>query len=249
VAFSSHAAVDKKFKKVSVMYLEVAQVKTAAIDYGVNLLKKLGVEVNEVGFDLTTQDYATVAQKAAEGNPDAIFVGAADFACPKVIQALADLQSTASVYMVGSCADQKWLKDFAIDAIKGLIFNIESRLDQGASNSADTELYNAAMTKYEPETSAMGAATVSFRGTMNLWAILNKVGPTATAADVIAKFRETSNEPSFDGHPYTCDGKQIPALPGICAPQQVLIQLEALGKFTEASDGWIDVPKIVADNL
>lgn len=249
VAFSSHAAIDKKFKKVSVMYLDVAQVKAAAVDYGVNLLKKLGVDVTEVAFDLTTQDYATVAQKAAEGNPDAIFVGAADFACPKVIQALADLKSAATVYMVGACADKKWLKDFPIEAIKGLIFNIENRLDQNASNSADTEVYNAAMTKYQPETSAMGAATVSFKGTMNLWAILNRVGPTGTSTDVIAEFRTTKDEPSFDGHPYTCDGKQIPALPGLCAPQQVLIQLESLGKFSEASNGWIEVPKIVADNL
>lgn len=246
VAFAQHAATTLKAKKVSMMYLNVAQVKGPAVTYGIGLLRKLGVEVNEVSFDLTTQDYAAVAQKAAEGSPDAIVVGAADFACPKVMQALVDLHVTSTIYMVGSCADRKWLDQVGIDKAVGIIFNIENRLDQTVSNSADTEVYSAAMAKYQPGTSAMGAATVSFRGAMNLWAVLNDVGPTATSRQVIAKFAQAKDRPSFDGHPYTCDGKQVPALPGLCAPQEVLIKLDAGGTFTEASNGWIDVPAIAA---
>ena len=31
------------------------------------------------------------------------------------------------------------------------------------------------------------------------------------------------NRPSFWGHPYTCDGAQVPGLPALCAPQQTLM--------------------------
>ena len=247
VAMAEDMTTNLKAKKVSVMYLNIPQVKNAAVDYGAALLKKRGVAVTEVGFDLTTQDFAAVAQKAAEGNPDAIVAGAADSACPKVLQALSDLQSKAKVYMVGSCADKKWLDQIGVDKAAGTVFNIENRFDQ-TEPLADTEIYTEALARYQPATSPRGAATVSFRGTMNLWAVLNKIGASATPAQVVAAFKAAKNAPSFDGHAYTCDGKQIPSMPGLCAPQEVLIRLKPDGNFEEASKGWIDVPKIVADN-
>ena len=49
---------------------------------------------------------------------------------------------------------------------------------------------------------------------------------------------------------YTCDGKQIPELPSLCASQEVLVSIAADGQtFSEESDGWIDVPKLVAEYL
>ena len=42
------------------------------------------------------------------------------------------------------------------------------------------------------------------------------------------------------GYPYTCDGQQLPDLPAVCSPQQVLIQ-NVDGDLAQLSDGWIDV--------
>jgi len=247
VAMADHAANQLKAKTVSVMYLNIPQVKDAAVQYGVGLLKKQGVTVNEVGFDLTTQDYAAVAQKAAETNPDAIVAAAADSGCAKVLQAISDLQSKAQIYMVGSCADKKWLDQVGTDKAKGTIFSIENRLDQ-SDGLADTEIFTEALAKYQPATAPVGAATVSFKGAMNLWAVLHRIGPKATPQQIAAAFKAAKKAPSFDGHDYTCDGQQIPGSPGLCAPQEVLIRLKPDGGFEEASKGWIDVPRIVADN-
>lgn len=244
-AFAEHATKELKAKKASVMYVNLDQVRIAAQDYGVALLKRSNVEVTEVPFDLTTQDYAAIAQKAAEGNPDAILVGAADFACPKVIQALSDLQVDTTVYMVGSCADKKWLEQVGYDRAVGTIFNVEGRVDQTASPSADTEIYTEVMEKYEPETSTRGAATVSFRTTMNLWSVINKMSGDITGSTILAALKATKDHPSFDGHPFTCDGKQMPGLTAMCSPQEVLIRLNGPGDFTEVSKGWIDVPAVV----
>jgi branched-chain amino acid transport system substrate-binding protein len=186
-------------------------------------------------------------QKAVETDPDAILVGAADLSCAPIMQALVDLRTTATVYMVGACADIKQLDKVGVDKLAGFRFNVEGRIDQTESTVADIQIYNAAMEKYAPDTTAQSAATVSFRGAMNLWAVLDEIGADATSEQIIEAFRNSRNEPSFDGHPYTCDGEQIPALPSMCASQQVIAELGGSGGFVEVSDGWIDVPTVLAE--
>jgi len=250
VAFADHAANELKAKKVSVLYANTPQISGAAVDYGVALLKELGVEVTEVAFDLTTQDYASIVQRAVESSPDALVVGAADFACPKVMQAIADLGLDTTVYMVGSCADRKWIDQVGADKIAGTIFNIESRVERTGPYDADIDIYRDVITTYGKGVNAKGAATVAFRGAMNLYAVLDELGEQPTSAGVVDTFRAARDRPSFDGFPYTCDGEQIPALPSLCASQEVLVRIAADGEtFSEVSDGWIDVPGIVAEHL
>ena len=61
---------------------------------------------------------------------------------------------------------------------------------------------------------------------------------------LLAAARAATDRPSFDGHPYTCDGKQVPDLPALCAPQQILVVHED-GGLAQLTD-WIDVPAILA---
>ena len=247
VAFADHAAHDLHAKKVAVVYANAAQVSTAAVDYGVKLLRDFGVDVTEIAFDMTTQDYASIVQRASEGSPDAVVVGAADFACPKVMQAMADLGLATTIYLVGSCADRKWIDQVGADKVSGMIFNIESRVERPGPYQADIDIYRSVIEQYGKGVHAKGAATVAFRSAMNLYAVLDELGPDATSSEVIDTFRAARKRASFDGYPYTCDGKQIPALPSLCAPQEVLVRVGPDAEtFTEVSDGWIDVPKIVA---
>lgn len=250
VAFADHAAHDLGADRVAVLYANTPQISGAAVDYGVALLEEFGVEVTEVAFDLTTQDYASIVQRAAESSPDAMLVGAADFACPKVMQAIADLGLDTTVYMVGSCADRKWIDQVGADKVAGTIFNIESRVERSGPYDADIDIYRSVIEQYGKGVNAKGAATVAFRGAMNLYSVLDELGATPTPAGVIDVFRAATDRPSFDGYPYTCDGAQIPKLPSLCASQEVLVRIAADGEtFTEESDGWIDVPKIVNDHL
>lgn len=249
VAFAQHVGEVQGAKKAAVMYVNTPQVSIAAEQYGVKLLEALGVDVTPVPFDLGTQDYAAVVSKAIDSNPEAILVGAADFACPKVMQALVDIGTDATVYMVGSCADRKWLDQVGIDNVVGTVFNVEGRLDAKASTDADTEIYADVIEKYAPDTNARGAATVAFRSTMNLYSVLSEIGAAATPQQIIDTFRAAKDRPSYDGHAYTCDGKQVPGLPSLCAAQGVLGRLDGPDQFSEVSDGWIDVPAIVAKYL
>lgn len=248
-AFAQQAVAVDGSDRVAILYAEFPSIELAALDYGGAVARKLGAEVTEVSFPLISQDFATPVQKAVENDPDAVFVATADLSCAPVMQALVDLQTDATIYMVGACADVKHVDEVGADKIVGFRFNIEGLLDQNASPNADTEIYNIAMETYAPETSARSAATVAFRGAMNLWALLDELGAETTPREIIDGFRSKVDEPSFDGHPYTCDGQQVPDFPSLCAPQQVIAELTGPNEFVQASDGWIDVPAVLANTI
>ena len=244
VAFAQDAVERVGAERIAILFAEYPAIQDAALNYGAAVARALGAEVVEVPFPMVSQDYSAAAQKAAESNPDAIFVGAADLACAPIMQALADLGSTAEVYMVGACADAKQIDKVGVDRVLGYLFNVEGRIDQG-DGLADTEIYTLTMERYAPGTNARSAATVGFRSAMNLWAVLDRLGPDATSAQVTETFRSARDVPSFDGHPYSCGGSLIPALPSMCAPQEVIAELTGPSQFVEASDGWIDVPGVL----
>ncbi|MFV0318236.1 MAG: ABC transporter substrate-binding protein [Microthrixaceae bacterium] len=248
-AFAHQAVTVDGADKVAVLYAEYPSIERAAVDYGVDIAGDLGAEVDQVSYPMVSQDYSTAVQKALEGNPDALLVAAADLACAPVMQAIVDLRSDATVYLVGACADVRQLDKVGIDDVVGFRFNVEGRVNPEDATNADPEIYTLAREKYAPDTSPRSAATVAFRGAMNLWAKMNPLGTDATSQELIDAFNASVDVPSFDGHAYTCDGRQIPALPSLCAPQQVLVEVVGPNEFQEVSDGWVDVPTIVAETI
>ena len=248
VAFAHDAAVNHKVERAAVIFADYGPISDAARTFGIDVLKQHGVEeVAEVSFPMMSTDLLTVAQKAMDSKPQALLVGAADSGCPAIMDALHALNVQVPVYMVGSCADAKAIKKVGLDAAAGTIFAVETRVDQSDNPSVDTEVYAAAVEKYGPAgLNAAGAGTVEFRSMMNLYDALVELGPEATSAQVVEFFQNAVGRPSFDGHDYTCDGKQIAGLQSMCAPQEVLIQIHEDGAFTEVSDGWVDVPSILA---
>lgn len=242
-AFAYDAATRLGAKKVAVAYGDFASIKSAGVDYGIGTLKKLGVtDVADIPFPVTTTDFLPVLTKANEGNPDAIFLGAADTACAPAMKTAHELGITAQIYLVGSCAAPTIAEQIGPAAVEGKIFNIE-----GPNGEVDQEsdLYFDVIAKYgDPQLAAVSAATVSFRGMMNLYTVLVELGPDdISPASIVEHLRAQADHPSFTGHPYTCDGQQLPDLPALCAPQQILVQRQ--GDRLVPVTGWIDVPAVV----
>lgn len=243
-AFASDA-IDRGHDKVAVVYAEFAPVESAA-RYGIDLLNDAGVDVTEVSYPIVATDLLPVVSEAAEGDPDAILMFAADAACVRAMQTMVDLEVEADLYMVGSCAAPAILEE-AGDAAEGTIFSIEGPFIDMDTGVVDGPLYMEAARRYGPDGyEAQGAGTVSFRAVMNLWVAMNEIGAeNLTPEAVVAWFQEQEDQPSFDGHAYTCDGNQVPDLPALCAPQQVLIRYEG-GTMVQHSQGWIDVAEILS---
>ena len=250
-AFIAHAehAHQNGAESIAMMYVDMEAI-SISIDALEQVTDHYEIDFKKVPFDLLAQDLLGFARQAVEDDPDAVIVGAADFACPKVMQALFDLEYDKQVYYTGGCADTKWTEQISEGADIGQIYNIENMAEQQYSVGADTEIYEEAMGRYQPDTPAQGAATVTFKAAMNLWAIMNQIADRDGAdavnnESIIAAFNETRDEPSFDGHPYTCAEDQIPGFPSLCATQQILIQVVEGGGYEQVTKEWIDVPAIL----
>ncbi len=241
VGFAKHAA-DNGAKKVVVVYTDYPPIKVAA-DYGTGALRELGVtDIVEIPFDVLTTDFLPVVTKAASEDADAIFFAAADSGCAPVMKTAHDLGVEAQMYLVGACAAPGIAEEIGEDAVIGSIFNVEGPIEP----NTDTKIYGDAVAKYgDPDLPAASAATVSFRSMMNLWMALDEVGPDVTSETLVEQFRNSVDHPSFTGHPFTCDGEQMPGLLAMCAPHQILVLRTAEG--LEQETDWIDVPAIVAD--
>jgi branched-chain amino acid transport system substrate-binding protein len=186
-------------------------------------------------------DYVTPITAANEGSPDVIIALTAGDGCVPTFKAVQDLEVEAAVMYTGSCAAPAVLASAGDAATEGAYFNVEGPIGTG---DPDGELYSWTIEKYGDGVDAQGAGTVSFRSLMNLYVAMKEIGYENLSRDTILEhFRAARDAPNFMGHPYTCDGDQIPELPAMCAPQQIIAQRKN-GALVQASD-WIDVPALV----
>jgi branched-chain amino acid transport system substrate-binding protein len=243
-AFMSHAA-DAGSGIVALAYGDgVESFEVFARDYGAEVGDSLGLEVLLIPFPLFTTDFEPILTQARDGGAEAVMVLATTTACVPVMQAMADLQYEAQLYLTGACASESTIRE-AGDLVLGVLFNAEGPVD-GADLEAS--IFQDVIDGYAVEP-AGGAGTVAFRGFMNLYALLQDVGFEGAESAVIADAaRSAAARPSFWGHPYTCDGNQVPGLPALCAPQQLLFEVGTDGALRSVT-GWIATDDLFADAL
>ncbi len=243
VAFADYAIHTLKAKNVAIVYSEFGSITDSA-RYGERVLKDSGIQVELVPFPIMSPDISTPLQAAAANKPDAIMVLAADTSCKAAFDALDAQQITATPFFTGACAPPTIIDPLPEAKTNGTIFNVEGPIARD-NPGPDPTLYNAVINQYGKGLNPVGAGTVSFRSFMNLYAVMRHIGADKLSpANLIKALRATVDEPSFMGHPYTCDGKQFKGLPGICSPQQVLARMEH--KQLSQVGGWIDVGAIYA---
>ncbi len=243
VAFADHASRVLKAKNVAVVYSEFGSI-TESATYGEKVLKDRGVKVELVPFPIMATDISGYIQAAAANDPDAIVVLGADTSCKGGFDALDAIGLDGQAYFTGACAAPTITEPLGPAKTDGTIFNVEGPINRTNPNP-DGDFYAAAVNAYGKGLNPIGAGTVSFRSFMNLYAVLRGLGADhITPAAITKALRATTDEPSFMGHPYTCDGKQFEGLPAMCSPQQILARIQA-NKLSQIGD-WIDVGAIYA---
>lgn len=246
-AFAAHAA-GQGASAVTIAYgREVPSFEVAARDYGAVVARHLGLEVELVPFSILEADFAPLAQAAAANGSDGVMVLAATQSCIPVMSAMQQHAPALGLYLTGACAADDTLAA-AGTAADGVIFNAEGPVD---GDDVDASIYLDVVTRYATEP-AGGAGTVAFRGFMNLYALLlatARVGGEVSAARIAALARESVDRPSFWGHPFTCDGMQVPGLAALCAPQQILFRVGATPTGFESVTEWIATDELFAAAL
>lgn len=241
VAFADDAARNGA-TKLAIAYGQFESFEVPATQYGAKVAEDLGLEVALVPFPITTTDFAPVLQGVIDSGADAVAIGAADTACAPIMTGLSDLGYEGRVYLVGACAAEQIISQVPDDVQAGIIFNSEGPTE----STTEGALFQAVVDRYATEP-AGGAGTVSIRSVMNLWRAMTSLSGEVAPAAIAEQLRSGTDNPSYWGHPYTCDGAQVPGFPSMCSPQQTLFRLPDDSGTPEAvSDGWIDVPALVA---
>jgi branched-chain amino acid transport system substrate-binding protein len=211
---------------------------TDAAELGKRALERRGVKVSLVSVAPLNADMVQALNAAAQSDPDGIIVLTADSGCKPTMLTARQLGLKVPMLYTGACAAPK-IVDSVDGAADGAIFNLEAELDP---RNPDNVLYSLISARYGPKYGyeALSAGTVSFRAMINLYAVLREIGADhLTRPAILAKFRTGERHPSFFGHPYTCDGRQLEGYPAMCSPQQSLGRLNG-GTVTPLT-GWIDV--------
>jgi branched-chain amino acid transport system substrate-binding protein len=243
VAFAEHATTELDAARVSIVYGEFGSI-TEAAEYGRTVLERAGVEVQMVPYPVVATDISSPIQAAVSNDPDAIFVLAADTACKAGFDALRTVQTDAQPYFVGACAAPTIIDSVDTSVTDGTIFNVEGPVSVENAD-VDTALYNAVIERYGDGLDPVGAGTVTFRAFMNVYSVLRELGAEGLdGAALIEAFASKVDEPSFMGHPYTCDGAQFEGLPSMCSPQQILTRMQDR-QLSQLGD-WIDVGAVHA---
>ena len=244
VAFADWAANELEAEKVAIVYGEFGSI-TQSAEYARTVLERSGVTTQLVPYPILATDVSSAIQAAATGEPDAIFMLAADAGCAAGYEGMQTLGVTAQRFFTGACVSPTILGSVDPAATEGTIFNVEGPISATDPNE-DAALYQAVIDQYGDGVDAMGAATVTFRAFMNLYSIMRGLGAEGTTpAGITDALSSQVDTPSFMGHPYTCDGQQFDGLPAMCSPQQILGQVED-GELVQLSD-WIDVGAIYGD--
>jgi len=233
-AFMQHAQ-EQGYEKAFIAYGEFESFQVAAEDYGARVGEDLGLEVRLNTFPLFGADYTSVLNDAKSFGAEAVVINAADAACVPVMQGFQDFEFEGTLYLFGSCAAEEII-NAAEGANNSVVFSGEGPPDP---DDVDGMVYDLASNEYNTG-NAQAAGTVAFRGMMNLYAVLAELGgDDITSEGIVESLMNAVDERSFWGHPYTCDGKQVPDLPSLCAPQQTLFTIDDDNELTFISD-WID---------
>jgi branched-chain amino acid transport system substrate-binding protein len=203
------------------------------------VLKKAGVKFTEAAGTADQTDWTPVLSAAAAQNPDAIISVADANQCIGIMKARQSLAIKAPLLMVAACNAPDLLKD-AGPAAEGVYFG--QMHPPVTSKSKDVETFKKMMKKYAPKGTPLTEITQDgFASVMNVWEVLNKA-PAASldsSDDVLAAFKATKNEHNFMGHPYTCDGAQVPNAPSVCNADGRMVQVKK-GVLVDIGKKWFD---------
>lgn len=236
-AFMSHAA-EQGYERAFLAYGEFDSFQVAAEDYAAVVGEDLGLDVRLRAFPVFGADFTSVLNDAKAFDAQAVIISAADSACVPVMESFRELGFDGTLYLVGACAAEEIIDAAAAsdNAQIGVVFSSEGPPDQ---DDVEGNIFDLVTTTYN-NGDAQAAGTVGFRGMMNLYGILDQLGPDGiTSEAIIDALRASVDRESFWGHPYTCDGNQVPGLPALCAPQQTLFNMDVGNEISFLGD-WID---------
>jgi ABC-type branched-subunit amino acid transport system substrate-binding protein len=236
-----YIALNKKDKKVNIIYTDNAAGLAAAGVFGKNILVKLGLNPDDIKLvpeAADAADFTPSVTAAAANHPDAIMVLFAAQGCSRVMQAKQALGITGiDFWYPGSCADQAVIKAGGAGA-QDAYFNSETLLYNDTSDK-DVRTYLTKLKQYGGKNAVVSNFSQSaFQSVMDIYQLFKEIGYSkVTSQSLVTKLKTVRNHTNFMAYPYSCNGKRTP-FPSVCNAHNRIVQYKD-GAYHDVLNGWI----------
>lgn len=226
-------------KKVGVVHLDLPGLQGAAVLAARAILEKKGVtDLRIVSEKGDAADFVPAVRSATRNDPDVLLAVFPAQGCTRVLQAAQSLRIRAPLFLPSACA-AKQVFDAAGSAANGVSF-ASGLVPYTESSNPEVATYLEKLRQYGPDGADPSVLSqAGFSLVMNLHRLLTDVDGELTGESLTNKLRSTKDQPSFMGHPYTCDMRQMPLLPAVCSGSVRLLRYEGGGRFSNVTEGWV----------
>jgi len=233
-----------KAKRVAFVYLDLGGLTSAVATVAERVLKDQGVEsVRMVAERADVADFTPAVTAANKSRPDAIVVAFPAQGCARVMQATRALGVKAKMFYPGACAAREVIEASGGGA-EGAYF-ATGYLPYTDSDDENVVVYRDELERSDgAEPSLLSEA--GFSVIMDLWSLMGDIDGPLEAATVTAAIKDTDDQASFLGHPFTCDGGQVRLLSSVCNANVRILQLKG-DVFRDVVGDWLSGTGLLDD--
>lgn len=233
---------EKEFAKVGVVGPDVP-----IVNFVSKLIQEQG---QEAGIPITVGTYPPsspafepAVTKATTGGAEGLIASDVPAGCVGTMKAVQALGLDLTMGLPHSCATQEVFEAAPSLVLEKGVFQFPSL--PVSAKDPDVEEYVEIMEDFGASASDINAENAQsiVQAVMNIAALgdeISEAGEKFTTTSLVAALRKTHEHENFMGHPYTCDGKQVPFVPSICTPYARIVQYQG-GEIVDIGKKWFNV--------
>lgn len=219
-------------KKVGIVAMNIPAVTQSLDTLGKLVFGKAGVQTQVVPVDPGTADLTPEVTAIKKGGADGMLVFADSGLCASALKAAKALQFTGTRMVVAQCVNGPTAKNIP-GGYQGVVISATAKLEP---KDKEYELYKAVLNKYSPSTAAANSTDSGAAegygvvlGFARAMAALKSGDVTPTTVESTVQAAKDVPLPLGGGATFTCDGKAVPGLIGICSVSAQITTLDAAG--------------------
>ncbi len=224
-------------RRVAAVYTDVPGLVSQATTLLGAILQKKGVDFRTIPVAAEAPDLTPALATAQSSKADIVLMAFSAQSCARAMLSAASIGLQARLFYPSICAEQRVISA-AGSAAEGGYF-AAPYVPYTETGDPQVATYLDALKAYNRALAPSLLSQAGFSVVMDLRALLSEIGSqTPTPAALTSRLQSARDHPSFMGHPFTCDRKQVPELIAVCSMNVQLFQVRN-GTFHPIG-GWVD---------
>ena len=202
-----------------------------------------GIPVTVGTYPAGSPSFEPAVTKATSGDAEGLIASDVPPGCVGTMKAVQALGLDVTMGLPHSCANQEVFDAAPPTVLERGVYQFP--VLPASAEDPDVETYVEIMEEFGAPEEYVTAeySQLSVQAVMNIKAIADEIvegGGEFTTESLVAALRKTKDQPNFMGHPYTCDGKQVPFVPTVCTPFARIVQYQG-GEVVDLGEKWFNI--------